>query len=80
MPDWQRGFVLKEDATQDALYDSIPGLLRNNRVAIDRELSELRAWWQSGHPYYHTTKMARADHYVLSNIEKSSQPHATISR
>jgi hypothetical protein len=80
MPDWQRGFVLQEDATQDALYDTIPGLLRNNRAAIDRELSELRSWWQSGHQYYHTTKMARADHYVVSNIEKSSQPHATISR
>jgi hypothetical protein len=80
MPDWQRGFLLKEDATQDALYDSIPSLLRNNHTAIDRELLELRAWWQSGHPYYHTSKMARADHYVLSNIGKPSQLDATISR
>jgi hypothetical protein len=69
MPNWQRGFVLKEDATQDLLYDSIPVLLRNNRDVIEREFSELRAWWKSGHPYYHTTKMINAEGYALSNIE-----------
>jgi hypothetical protein len=74
MPNWQRGFLLEEDAMQDALYDSIPSLLCNNRDTIDRELAELRHWWQSGHSYYHTTKMARADSYVLSNVEEPATP------
>jgi len=68
IPDWQRGFLLGEDALQGALYAKIPALLRDYSRVIDRELAELRAWWQSGHPYYHTTKMMRADSYVLSNL------------
>jgi hypothetical protein len=80
MPDWQRGFLLEEDSRQDALYDSIPNLLRNNRDVIDRELAELRYWWRSCHHYYHTTKMARADRYILSNIEEPAAPETIESR
>jgi hypothetical protein len=68
MPEWQRGFVLEEDATQGALYNGIPALLNERREVIAHELAELRAWWQSGHPYYHTYKMARADAFMTSNI------------
>jgi hypothetical protein len=68
MPEWQRGFVLQEDATQGALYDSIPVTLRERGDVIAHEMTELRAWWQSGHPYYHTYKMARADAFLTSNI------------
>jgi hypothetical protein len=74
MPEWQRGFVLEEDATQGALYDSIPALLRERGDVIERELAELRAWWHSGHHYYHTTKMKRAESYVLSNMSAPSEP------
>jgi hypothetical protein len=68
MPSWQGGFVLADDAKQDALYDTIPDLVRHNASAVDRELNEIHAWWQSGRMYYHTGKMARAESYRLSNV------------
>lgn len=78
LPEWQGNFVLQEDALQDRLYDSIPQLIQNNRDVIDRELDELRAWWQTRHAYYHTTKMARADRYILSNIEATTLDTADV--
>ena len=79
LPDWQNGFVIEEDSLQDKLYDGMPDLLRNNRSTIERELAELRAWWRTRHPYYHTTKMANADRYVLSNIAGPKSKEATVS-
>ncbi len=67
-PDWQGDFVLADDSRQDALYDLIPGLLQRNRKAVERELEELRVWWQSGHPYYHTSKMQRAEQFDTTNV------------
>lgn len=68
MPDWQGDFILSDDARQDALYDTVPGLLQGNRATVDRELQELRKWWQLGKMYYHTNKMAAAAGYRLSNV------------
>jgi hypothetical protein len=76
MPDWQGKFLLDEDAMQDELYQSIPALVGRNSDVIDRELDELHSWWQSGHLYYHTTKMARAAKYVLSNLQDAAEPAA----
>src|SRR5690606_11516965 len=67
-PDWQSGFVLPDDSRQNELYDLIPGLLHDNRKTVQRELEELRVWWGSGHPYYHTSKMRRAERYRMTNI------------
>ena len=39
-----------------------------NREAVTRELDELRAWWESDHAYYHTSKMARAARFHVTNI------------
>lgn len=78
LPEWQRGFMIEEDSLQDRLYDGIPDLLRNNRDTIEREFAELRAWWQTKHLYYHTTKMASADRYVLSNIADQPPQEAIL--
>lgn len=68
MPEWQGSFVLGDDARQNALYDLIPDLVNKNRMTVDRELREIREWWDSGERYYHTRKMANAERYRLSNI------------
>ncbi|NJO53462.1 MAG: hypothetical protein HC829_00265 [Bacteroidales bacterium] len=67
-PEWQAGFILGDDSRQDALYDTVPELLSANAEAVAREVEELAGWWRSGHLYYHTTKMARADRFQISNI------------
>lgn len=66
-PDWQDRFLLADDSRQDALYDIIPGLIAENRGTVARELDELRQWWTSGHPFYHTSKMMRADRFRITN-------------
>jgi len=70
VPEWQGNFILRDDSLQDDLYPDITRHLRENPDAIDREVREIRAWFISGEPTYHTFKMARAYHYQLSNIEK----------
>jgi hypothetical protein len=67
-PEWQQGFILGDDSRQDALYDTIPGLLSANAQAVAREVEELADWWRSGRLYYHTWKMSRASSYQVSNI------------
>jgi hypothetical protein len=67
-PAWQKGFVLADDSRQDALYDTIPELLSNNRAEVVHEIETLRGWWASGHRYYHTWKMAQSSSFQLSNV------------
>lgn len=67
-PDWQGRFLLPDDSNQDRLYDGMIDLLADNRAVVDRELDELRRWWDTGHIYYHTTKMRRADAYQTTNL------------
>jgi hypothetical protein len=67
-PDWQGEFVLADDSGQEALYSSIPGLLQNNAETVRLEIASIREWWQSGHPYYHTGKMLKADRFRLTNL------------
>jgi hypothetical protein len=67
-PDWQGGFVLGDDAKQDALYESISALVTRYPREVSRELATLQNWWQSGHRYYHTSKMREADAFGLTNI------------
>ena len=67
-PQWQGRFVLGDDARQDVLYDAMPGLLDGNSATIEHEIGTLVRWWKSGHAYYHTSKMAWADAYMLSNV------------
>lgn len=68
-PDWQGEFLLSDDSRQDTLYDTIPPLIADHPGEIARELETLREWWGSGHRYYHTTKMWKADAFRLTNID-----------
>jgi hypothetical protein len=68
VPDWQSGFVLLDDARQDDAYDVIPALLRDNPGSVEKELHSIGKWWDTGHAYYHTTKMLKADGYQMSNL------------
>jgi hypothetical protein len=67
-PAWQGQFVVPDDSQQDALYDVIPDLLRENAATVSREIATIREWWHSAHPFYHTSKMLRAEAYGLTNI------------
>ena len=67
-PEWQGGFVLSDDAKQDALYDLIPDLIGRNSSTVEREIKSVQDWWHSGHRYYHTSKMREADAFRLTNI------------
>jgi hypothetical protein len=66
-PDWQRDYLLGEDGDQDALNAKILDLINTKRPTLDREIDEIASWWNSGHRFYHTTKMANAGGYWLSN-------------
>lgn len=60
MPDWHGGYVTPDDSQQDEIFQTLPAFLDANQPAVDREIDELRAWFDAGHPYYHVFKMSRA--------------------
>jgi hypothetical protein len=59
-PDWQGRFLTEDDSKMDVLWPRLPGLIKENPHAVESEISHLRAWFQSKHPYYHTYKMLQA--------------------
>jgi hypothetical protein len=67
-PSWQGRFILADDSRQDELYDGIVRLLEDNPAEAEHEIRMLGQWWNSGHRYYHTWKMAQSDAYQLSNV------------
>ncbi|MGE5506103.1 MAG: hypothetical protein ACM31L_16905 [Actinomycetota bacterium] len=69
-PDWQRGFVLPDDAEKDDAYKHMPRLFTKYRDVVEREMDEIVAWHQSGQSYYHPFKMMRAEGFVPSNIAR----------
>lgn len=68
-PSWQKKFILPDDSRQNALYDIIPALLSDNPDQVRSEVTHLREWIASGHPYSHTYKMMHADAYSLTNVD-----------
>jgi hypothetical protein len=60
-PDWQGNFVFKDSRLGEALYDFIPGMISDNREAVEQEIEELRDWYFSGTPFYHRFKIGRAE-------------------
>jgi len=66
-PDWQDGFVLGDDACQDALYAEMVEMIAREKRAVTHEVDCIRDWWLSGEMHYHTRKMRLADGYRLSN-------------
>lgn len=68
IPEWQDGALLPDDSTQLKMYPAILGQLREHREAIDTEVQTMRAWYESGEPFYHTYKMRNAELYCPSNV------------
>lgn len=63
-PLWQKDFLLEDDTRQWELYKTIPGLLANNKKAIEREIETIREWYHTDYPHYHTYKMMQSDRFV----------------
>lgn len=68
-PDWQGGFVMRDDSEQSAIYQQLPAMLAENRSVIEREVATIREWWASEVKGYHSYKMKNAGGYALSNLE-----------
>lgn len=66
VPGWQENYILPDDSNQDALYADMPRFLMANAKPLEREVCELRDWFDSGHRYFHVFKMARADSFQSS--------------
>ena len=66
IPDWQGNYVMQDDSHQDAIYSKLPGFLTDNATNMDREVQEIREWFESGHSYFHVFKMANANSFHLS--------------
>lgn len=66
VPDWHGGYILQDDSRQDAIYPELPGFLEANAPAIEKEVREIRDWFDSGHRYFHVFKMARAEAFQPS--------------
>jgi hypothetical protein len=64
-PTWQGRFHIGEDSDRDALYETMPALLEDNRDVVRREIEEIRRWYDSEHRLYHTFKMRDAGEYAL---------------
>ena len=64
-PAWHEGFHLEDDSRQDPLYDTIPALLKGHPHVVQREIAEIREWYDSPSRFYHSFKMRRAEAYAL---------------
>ncbi len=66
VPDWHGRYILQDDSRQDAIYPELPGFLETNGAALEKEVCEIRDWFDSGHSYLHVFKMSRADRFQLA--------------
>lgn len=64
-PAWHGSYVFRDDSEQDAIFAGLPDFLARNDAALRRETETIRAWFESGHPYYHIYKMSRADRFAV---------------
>jgi capsular polysaccharide biosynthesis protein len=63
-PAWQQRFIFHDDTLQEAIWASLPELLRGGRDEITHELDLIQAWFDGDHRHYHTFKMSRAEAFV----------------
>lgn len=62
-PEWQDRFFTIDDEVPR--YDLVAELITGNRGTMEREIEELRNWFESGERNFHEHKMARAGAYRL---------------
>jgi hypothetical protein len=70
-PDWHDGYVLQDDSRQEAIYADLPQFLEANAVALEREVREIKDWFDSGHRYFHVFKMTRAKAFQPGNCKQN---------
>lgn len=63
-PAWHDGWFLADDSNQDVIWWDIEVEIEKHRTAIDREISEMRAWISDGHKYFMAFKLLRAGGFV----------------
>lgn len=66
VPDWHGSYILQDDSRQDAIYPELPRFLEANASALEKEVHEIRDWFDSGHSYLHVFKMSRANGFQLA--------------
>lgn len=66
VPDWHGSYILQDDSRQDAIYPELPEFLKANASALEKEVREIRDWFDSGHRYFHVFKTARAEAFQPS--------------
>lgn len=71
VPDWHGSYIFQDDSRQDSIYRDLPEFLDANRTALDKEVCEIRDWFDSGHSYLHVFKMSRADGFQLVKCKPS---------
>ena len=67
VPDWQGGYIFRDDSDQDAIYETLPAFLAEHGAAIEREITMIRDWYDAEHPFFHMFKMFRSDGFGIGN-------------
>ncbi|MBL8833911.1 MAG: hypothetical protein JNL71_16090 [Rhodospirillales bacterium] len=67
VPDWQGGYIFRDDSDQDAIYETLPAFIADHGVAIEREIATIRDWYDAAHPFFHMFKMFRSSGFGIGN-------------
>lgn len=71
VPNWHGNYVMQDDSRQDAIYSELLTFIANNKSAMDREVQEIREWFESGHRYFHIFKMTSANSFKTGIVAKN---------
>lgn len=69
-----RSFAYGEDHEGGSLWGAIDRLVETNSADLANEAADVRAWWLSGEPHYHTYRMRNAASFAPSlTVAKKGQ-------
>lgn len=60
-PAWQKNFLLDDDSVQWDIYKKIPALFLNNEDVLEKELENIKKWYESSATHYHAYKIIHAE-------------------
>ncbi len=64
-PEWQDGFLLRDDSEQWSLYGPVMDLIDRCPGQIDREIDLIGQWYDSEHGHFHAYKMLRTSKWIV---------------
>jgi hypothetical protein len=67
VPDWQGGYVLRDDSDQWLIYGDLENFLARHSAAIERETALIRDWYLAKHPFFHMYKIFHAERFRVGN-------------